>query len=54
MPSPRHIKMRKWENPDYFLCPDSDSDHSHNLIGSKLDQDQSPDYSETSSKSFFL
>ena len=33
--------MSKWENPDFFLYPDGDPDHSQNVMGAKLDQDPS-------------
>ena len=43
--TPRHAIMRKWEYPDYcLLYLDDDPDHTQNLIGSKLDQDQSSDF----------
>ena len=32
--------INKWENPD-FRYPDSDPDHSQDLMGSKMDQDPS-------------
>ena len=40
-PPPRQVKICNWENPDYFLYPEVDPDHSQNLMGSKLDQDLS-------------
>ena len=43
-PVQSHVVISKWENPDYFLYPDGDSDHPQNLMGSKLDQDQSSDF----------
>ena len=43
-PLPRNLTISKWKNPDYYLYPDSDPDHSQNLMGSKLDQDLSSDF----------
>ena len=33
----RHVIISKCENPCFSLYPDSDPDHSQNLMGSKLD-----------------
>ena len=51
---PRHIIITtsNWKNPDYLsLYPDSDPDHSQNLMGSELQQDPSSNFSEVSTNS---
>ena len=40
-----HLIIIKWVNPDCFLYPDCDPYYSQNLMGSKLDQDPSSDFS---------
>ena len=37
--------ISKLENLDFFLYSDGDLDQSQNLIGSKLDQDPTSDFS---------
>ena len=36
----KHLIIRKWENPDFILYVVGNPDQSHNLMGSKLEQDQ--------------
>ena len=40
-PPPRHVIISKWGKIWILLYPDSDPDHSQNLMGSKLEQDPS-------------
>ena len=45
IPPPRQVMISKWENLDYlFSYQYGNTDHSQNLMRSKLDQDPSSDF----------
>ena len=44
MPLSKHVIICKWENPEFFLHPDDDPDHSQNLMRTMLDQDPSSEF----------